>query len=463
MNTLETPASPPSPPAAPAPLRESIPARALRSLALLGLSLALTLLFGLWLLSTPPMRSVAESLGYLVGRLSPGEDTGNRSAAGLTIMFLFLVPIGLLILASRLRVRSWWLIGGGWLAVIPVLVYLAVDEPSRRTIILEEMAPAFPGAEKSYAVLMRYGKLHPSPDAVEFERHVKEFKLVGLPVGPDKPDAFVKFLAERRADIEADWARLAPQRRWLDELNAFDRIGDLGAADVGADIIRFSVWRLLSQRATAQAGLHALDGRGDDAFATLLPVLEAARKLEPSGRSLVRLMVARVVQQMVLDAATFTLQRTPVSPALRARMSAALKLGVGGEAGARRFVAIDYAGVAGWLSNSSLGAGFKLNVSEGFRFSFVDLLGPLVYNKQRTLNLYGDLIGELQELAARREGGKIDLRANEFWANEGRPRFKNFYGPAISRMTAPALSKVVDSYWKIEDKRLALIARLDAS
>ncbi len=461
MNTLE-PTAPTRPPVAPAQTREGIYVRAPRSFALLGLSIALTFLFGLWLLSTSPMRSVAESLGYLVGRASPGEDTGNRAGAGVTVLFLFLTFLGLLVLAWRLRVRSWWLIGGGWLAVIPVFAYLAVDEPSRRTIILEEIAPAFPGAEKSYAVLMRYGKLHPSPEAVEFEKHLKEFKLIGLPIGPDKPEAFVKFLEERRADIESDWARLEPQRRWLDELNAFDRIGDLGIAHVGADIIRFSVWRLMSQRATAKAGLLALDGRGDEAFITVLPVIEAARKLEPSGRSLVRLMVARVVQQMLLDTAAFTLKRTPVSPALRARMAAALKLGVGGEAGARRFVAIDYAGVAGWLSTSPLGAGFKWNGSGGLLFTLVDLFGPFVYNKQRTLNLYGDLIGELQELAARREGGKIDLRANEFWANEGRPRFKNFYGPAISRMTAPALSKVVDSYWKIEDKRLALIAQLEA-
>jgi hypothetical protein len=460
MHTPETTAPTP-PPAAPARTRDAIGLRASRSFALVALSLALTFLFGLWLLSTPPMRSVAEALGQLSGRASPGEDSGNRVGAGATLLFLCFTFIGLLVLAWRLRVRSWWLIGGGWLAVVPVFVYLAVDEPSRRTIILEEMAPAFPGAEKSYAVLMRYGKLHPAPEALALEKH--KFKLVGLPVGPDKPDAFVQFLHERRADIEADWAALAPQRRWLDELNAFDRIGDLGEASIGADIIRFSAWRLLSQRATAQAGLLALDGRGDDAFTTLLPVLEAARKLEPSGRSLVRLMVARVVQQMLIDAAAFTLQRTSVSPALRARMSAALKLGVGGEAGARRFVAIDYAGVAGWLSGSPLGAGFKWDGSGGVLFTLVDLFGPLVYNKQRTLNLYGDLIGELQELAARREGGKIDLRANEFWANEGRPRFKNFYGPAISRMTAPALSKVVDSYWKIEDKRLALIARLDAS
>ncbi len=460
MNTLETNPASSRPLGAAAPAREAIHIRALRSVALLGLSLVLTFLFGLWLLSTPPMRSVAEALGYLAGRASPGEDTGNRFAAGLTIVCLFLIPIGLLVLAARLRVRSWWLIGGGWLIVIPVLVYLTVDEPSRRTITLEEMAPAFPGAEKSYAVLMRYSKQHPAPEALALEK--LKLKLIGLPSGPSKPDEFIAFLNQRRADIESDWAALEPQRRWLDELNTFDRIGDLGAADAGADIIRFNVWRLLSQRATAKAGLLALDGHGDEAFTTLLPILEAARKLEPSGRSLVRLMVARVVQQMVLDGAAFTLQRTTVAPALRARMAAALKLGVGGEAGARRFVAVDFAAIAGWLSNDPFGRGFSWNGSGGPVMAVAGLVWPFIYNKQRTLNIYGDLIGELQELAARREGGKIDLRANEFWANEGRPRFKNFYGPAISRMMTPALSKVVDSYWKIEDKRLALLAQLEA-
>jgi hypothetical protein len=417
-------------------------------------------LFGLWLLSRPQLLGVADALADLAGPPT-ARAPEHRTAAALTMGVLFFLPIVLLFLVRRFRLRSWWPVIGGWLVVLPVLAYLAADEPSRRTIKLEEMAPAFPGAEHSYAVLMRYSTKTPSPEAAALQK--RDLKLIGLPIGPDKGEEFVKFLHERRADIEADWAALEPERRWLDELNAFDRFGDLGEADVAANIIQFPVWRYLSQRGAAKAGLLALDGKGDEAMTTLLPILEAARKLEPSGRTLVRLMVARVVQSMMIHSAAFTLQRTTVSPHLRARLAAALKLGVGGEIGARRIVAIDYAGVAGWLANSTLGSGFKWDGKGGLRMAFFDICGPFVYNRERTLNLYGDLIMELQEIAARRESGKIDLRTAEFWVNEGRPTFKNFCGRMISIMTSTPLGKVVENYWKIEDRRTALIAQLEAS
>lgn len=81
---------------------------------------------------------------------------------------------------------------------------------------------------------MRYSKVHPAPEALALDRI--SFELTGLPIGPDKPAEFTAFLNERRADLETDWARSRPSG-WLDELNAFDRIADLGAADVSANII----------------------------------------------------------------------------------------------------------------------------------------------------------------------------------------------------------------------------------
>jgi hypothetical protein len=433
-----------------ASVREPLALRALRVLALLSLALVLTLFLALSILSIPGAAPVADSLTHAA------QKTTIATIA--LIVAFWLIPAALVVTAWRLGLRSWRWIGGGWLAAIPVLVYLAVDEPSRRTIKLEEMAPAFPGAERSYAVLMRYSKQHPSPEALAFEAlHLQPF---ALKIADDSPPTTLASLRENRAGIEALWTTLAPQRQWLDELNAFDRIGDLGTADIGTDIIRFSVWRTLARAAAARAALFALDDRGDDALLTLLPTLEASRKLEPSARTLVRFTIARAVQHTLIDTAGFTLKRTAVSPGLRARLAAALKLGVGGEIGARRLVAVDYACVAGWLDDSDLGSGFKWDGTGGVSSMLFDLFGPFVHNPQRTLNLYGDLIGELQELAARREGGKIDPRAKEFWAREGRPRFKNFGGTSVAIMFTPALSQAVDSYWRIEDKRTALLATL---
>ena len=159
---------------------------------------------------------------------------------------------------------------------------------------------------------------------------------------------------------------------------------------------------------------------------------------------------------------SFTLSRTAVSPPLRARLAAALKLGVGGESGARRLVAVDYAGVAGWIAQRRLGEIVDWDHRSPWVHHGLNFLSPLLYNPHRTVNLYGELIAELQELAAHRDHGKIAVRDSGFWNREGRPTFKNFYGRAVNLMFTPSLSKFVDTYWRIEDKRTALLARLAA-
>lgn len=429
-------------------VREPFFLRALRSVALLGLTLVLTLLLVLLSQSVPGIAALTEAVTAAV----------QKASLLVQIVAFWALPVVLFFVAWRLGRRSWWWIGGGWLVVIPLLAYLAADEPARRIVRLEELSPAFPGAEQSYAVLMRYGKNHPSSDAVAFRKIPQQ--LAAFPAGPTQPAEFSAFLIAHRDLIEAEWTALAPQRRWLDELNAFDRIGDLGAARLDTDILRFKDWRTFSQLSAAKAGLLALDGRGDDAIATLLPVLSVSRKLEPSARTLVRFIVARTVQHVLIDTAAFTLRQTTVSPATRAQLASVLQLGVGGEAGARRLVIVDYAVVADSFSDLSFSELMNGGQNIGLpRYPF-NLIGCFVYNPQRTINTYGDLIGELQDLAARREYEKIDPRAVDFWAHEGRPSFKNLAGRTISQMISPSLSKHVESYWRIEDKRTALLTQL---
>jgi len=156
MNTLETTTSTPVS-GSPAPNRESVALRFLRSVALIGLSLVLTLLIILALLSVPPFQAALESL--LVA-------AQKNTLGGILFMTPWLLPIAMLVLARRFGLTSWRWAGCGWLAIAPVLAYLAADDAPRRLIKLEEIAPAFPGAEKSYAVLMRYDKKHAIPDAI---------------------------------------------------------------------------------------------------------------------------------------------------------------------------------------------------------------------------------------------------------------------------------------------------------
>ena len=86
-------------------------------------------------------------------------------------------------------------------------------------------------------------------------------------------------LESRRAELEAHWAELAPQWAWWNAMNAFDRIGDLTPPDPESEIIGFPVFRSVPHHALAIASLQAIDGHGDQAVETLLPILKVSLKL----------------------------------------------------------------------------------------------------------------------------------------------------------------------------------------
>jgi hypothetical protein len=342
----------------------------------------------------------------------------------------------------------------------PVLAYLAADDPViRRPMTMEEIAPAFPGAEQSFEVLMRYGKTHPLGRAVRSPQRIFNPSPVGyFPGGADKPE-WREWLLARRADVEADWAELAPVRAWWAERNTFDRISDLTPPRFDSEIITFSPPRSMTQLGCAIASLQALDGHGDEAIDTLLPIIQVGRKLQPSARTLVREMIAIIVERMSLQTAGFVLDHAAVSPAARARLAAALSAGGGGAPGARRLMAIDYA----FSLNYALGKPFgTLIAPEGstVRRLALNVISPFVYNPRATYNLYGDFVAEEQELVASRQLNLINPRGNAFFTHEARPRFKNFAGVLLIGMAVPAMSKIAESYWYTQDTRTALLARL---
>jgi hypothetical protein len=378
-----------------------------------------------------------------------------------------LLPAGILITLRRRKVGPRWQITIGYFAAAPVLAFLAVDDPALlRPVTLSDIAPAFPGAEESFDVLMRYGRSQPL--GRDFKAPQRIFRQ-GPYTDPGKPEAWAKWLAGHRADIEADWAELAPVRAWWDELSAFERLGDLTPGRIDAEVMAFAPARSYSQHAVAIAGLRALDGHGDEAFATLQPLLEVSRKLEPSSRTLVRFMIARVIQRMAIEAATFVLDHTHVSPAARLRFAAALAGGSGGEAGARRLIGIEYAFGLEAHHGLQIGNFIELYTTRAFPagdfrrglpYGALNFLRALVFNPNRTFNLIGDLTRRRQDAAAVRQTERIGEIDRAFFANEGRPRFKNLAGSAFIIQSTPNLTKVAESYWRIEDLRTALHRRL---
>ncbi len=439
---MDLPASTPA-----SPVRAPFFDRFLRRLARLGLIGALTFLLGLAVITVSPFIATAfEAL------ISP-ESKLPKLVGVLVLLFVIFVPTLLLWVAHRRRWGDTWLsLAMGYLLVAPVFVWLAWDESTvRYPVSLDELCLPGPQADASWAVTLAFT----ARDGKPAPRTYSSPKFPPSAAGPDKPAEWQAYLEKNREELHAAWAGL-PERSWWAELNQFPVLGDLMPARFDGPIIKFQPYRTMAQLGCAEAGLLALEGKGDEAMDTLLPILEVGRKLEPSARSLVRFMVGRVIQKMSLHTARFILDHATVAPDRRARLAAALAGGSGGPAGARRLLLIEYAISSNYLLSQfgvlthpqSLG---KRGLLSLFR---------LVYNPVATTNRYGALTAELADLAERRELASFGTRAEAFVTSNSRPRFKNMAGGLMLSMTIPSYTKVLESYWKIEDLRTTLAADL---
>lgn len=379
---------------------------------------------------------------------------------GIVLASVLMVPLGLLSLARR-RLTPWSTIIVGFLVAAPVLAYLAHDDAELRRPLRDPVA--FEGAEKSFEVLMRYGKNHSL--GRDFRAPPRNYQPRPN-WDPSKVDAWAVWLLANRELIEADWADLAPLGKWWGELATFERIADLTASDHNAELIAYPPLRTYVQRACAIAALQALDGRGDEAFTILQPVLDVSRRLEPESRTLMRFVISLAMQKLAVDTATFILDHATVSPAARVRFAAALTRGIGGEAGARRFAEMEYSIAVGSYRNLQGWDYFPFDpgndtvvgvLANDIPKPFLSLLTRLVCNPARTFNAYGDYTQRLQDMVARRELNSVAPLRDELV----RPRFKNLLGTLFIAAIVPAYPKLADNYWKNEDARMLLLKRLE--
>jgi len=430
----------------------------LAAMAILAVVLALILTQAL-VAFMPPLQKVF--VDALFG-FTPSIHVAVKKAEWVLALTVVVLTAAILLAFWKLGLSTWGRIAAGAAAIGAVLIYLSHDDPViAKPITFDEFSPVFPGADESFNVLMRYGRQQAA---------AKNFKS---PQFKDPYPAFVmrdhaKWTATillHRAEIEQHWKDLAVERAWWNELNGFDRIGDLTPPSFDSDIIAFQVFRALSQHAAGVASLEAIDGHGDEAVDTILPYLEVSRKLQPSSRTLVRTMVSVVIERMCLETSAFILDTTTVSPAARARLEGALGEG-DAAAGARHMIGTDFV--------------LRSNAARNFRAGdFVDVTGgtsertplahvlhflsPFVYNPRATFNKAGEESAELQEIVGARELAKLDPWTNKFVAEDARVRFKNPLGMLFLQYSTPAYGKVSENYWNTEDERAALLARLKAT
>ncbi len=438
------------------PAVEPLPLRLLRSLLCIGLSLSLTAISILFMIGALP--AFYEALQQVIQMGSHGP----RVAVAVAVLVMLFLPLGLTIWAARRRWLTWPVLLAGTVLIVPVLVWLAWDDPAvRQPVTIEEFSPAFPGAEESFAVLMQYSKLTPSAEAKAFYGRKAQFLVLETPHNPEK---WLAYVTANRAKIEHEWEALAPQRRWQDELAKFDRIGDLTPSDYSANLITFGVWRSLSKLTCAKATLLALDGDGEDAIALLAQQLGISRRLQRSSRTLVRTMIAVVVERMDLETLAVVMQKTPLSAANKSRLEAALGRDDSGPM-ARRLLMTEYVLFAPQLLRLKLGD-FVVQTqhSPAWLRHPLNFVSALFLNPIATMNLYGDRSRALAELAEQRKLGEVAVQSQDFSDRPFRKvGFKNVGGRLMLGMITPVYTKVLESYWQTADLRQALRVKLAAN
>ncbi len=431
--------------------------RFLHTTGIVALALCLSFLGLLNVATSVPL--IRESLGPLVWE----HRATSTTALVVTLLIALLVPIVTLGFCNRRGWLRWPLLTVLWSLVGFTFAYLMWDDAAvRRPLTVDELSPALPGDDPSYHILLRYAKNRPAAKAFQSpDAQLAVARGTGDIVS--QPEKWASFLREHRAEVESGWATLAPVRAWWDELAASPRIGDLTPPSLDAPIPAFQPIRTYSHYAVAVASLQALDGHGDAAMATLMRLYTVGRKLEPNSRTLVRGMIAKVIQKMALQTAGFVLDHATVSPASRAAFAAEIASATSGPPGARRLILIEYALFQPMLSMFVGGdAAENLGGPGGKIFQrVVHVLGGIVVNPRATQNLVGDRYYQLAALAEDRRLGELEASKGPINRDFiGGYHVKNIGGRLIADMGMPAFSKVVKSYWDIDDLRTTLLTRL---
>jgi hypothetical protein len=349
-------------------------------------------------------------------------------------------------------------------SVAVFLAWLAHDDEEWRH---SERHPALrndsPEAAATHALALRYTE--DAPGSLLSSLPAREPGFPSTEPGPRNDAEWADFIAENGPAIDALWIDLAPLRAWLDELAAAPALGDLGD-DSNSPSIGSKALHLASHIACARSLRLAADGRRDEAVETLLPVLDASRKLEPHARTLMRRLIAIALRRQAQNTLGRILDGGALSPGTRDRLAAALAPRPDVAEQARLLVLSEYETIGRLLIRLDANrVAARLPDSEDNRKGAAPLLHlilPFAYNPRRSANLAGDRFGRLADAAARRDLATIVAADSRRFSEYGNilPG-KNFVGRVALAMTTPAFQRIVEHYWATDDQRAALLARIN--
>ncbi len=338
----------------------------------------------------------------------------------------------------------------GWLATDDATIRHDPDHPALRS--------DFPEAAATHALVLRYSRN--TPDSLHDTFTASKLIFPELNAEPAKREKWTAFITENRAAIETRWTELQPLRDWFDEMSAAPRLGDL-TTNFDDPIPAFAPMRDVARFAAAQACLLALEDQRDEAVALLIPVFDAAQKLEANARTLARRMVAITLQRQTLSALEYVLDQGELSATALNELSRVLRSSFQDPAeGARLLCLAEYAIQSDLLLSPRLHqVDFGANPRS---FNISRLASFFLYSPKATVNRAGDILHAMAEAGATRDKAAWQKLDNQIGANFPPSRFlaKNLVGTQLVDLALPAYNKVIEAYWDIHDRRQALLARL---
>lgn len=344
----------------------------------------------------------------------------------------------------------------GWLATDDATIRHDPDHPALRS--------DFPEAAATHALVLRYSRN--TPDSLYDTFTPSPLKIPNTDGPPrvrdQKParELWLEYITANRAAIETRWTELQALRDWFDEMSAAPLLGDL-TTNFDDPVPAFAPLREVARFAAAQACLLALEGRSDEAVALLIPVFDAAQKLESNARTLVRRMVAITLQRQVVGALEYVLDQGELSASTRDELSRVLRSSIQDPAEGARLLCIAEYGIQSnlLLSPRLHQVDFGANPRS---LSISRLASFFLYNPKATVNRAGDILHAMAEAGANRDARAMKDFEDQIWATLHPSRFlaKNLVGTQLIELSLPAYNKVIESYWSVHDRRQALLARL---
>jgi hypothetical protein len=404
--------------------------------------------------------ALSASLFYIAGTVSLWVENAED-----TVSWIFLLLPWVLGVAA---------VGAIWKklsykAVLPVfglcggfVLYLFWDDWSRPPA--PEFGPVIHGDSPSYTAYRWLLKDDPHSRLNEAEGKKD------LPPFPAEADQWNTFVTQHRDAFERAWAEDALGRSWVEAMAANSPEGLFPPQGTDGVWPSFMVIRRHCMARWGKSQLLLVEGENEEAVRLLLPLLRASYHLQRGGNALVTEMIAIVclrgtysrLEHMLKTSALSATSKTEIVRVLEEAppIQLCIKNAFKGE----HYVARSSADLMNHGTTELRKNLTSLALSDDSIQSTAVLDGRFLYllffNPNRSEREYSDFLNEVCQLVQDRKLDTTDPALQRLESNMTSWHPKNQLGRKLMTMAMPAFKKIFVIFWETEDRRLALLQRL---